>query len=63
MVIRPVPRRAAAVLGAPPAGLLPVLGGRTTGRAGQGSSAAPPHSTATAGGPLARPRTVTAVPR
>ncbi|BDM68607.1 ribonuclease N1 [Streptomyces nigrescens] len=45
MVIRPVPRRAAAVLGALLAGLLLVLTGCTTGRAGQGSSAGPPHST------------------
>lgn len=62
MVIRPVPRRAAA-LGAPPAGPLPGLTGRTTGRAGQGSSAAPPHTTATAGGPLSDPRTCRAVLR
>ncbi|UZJ32323.1 ribonuclease domain-containing protein [Streptomyces endophytica] len=48
MVIRPVPRRAAAVLGALLAGLLLALTGCTTGRAEQGSSAGPPHSTAAA---------------
>ncbi|WP_310725670.1 hypothetical protein [Streptomyces sp. N2A] len=55
MVIHPVPRRAAAVRGALPVGLPPVLTGWATGRAGKGSSAAAPHSTA-AGGPVPYPR-------
>ncbi|MGW2406164.1 hypothetical protein ACWCXK_16720 [Streptomyces sp. NPDC001739] len=66
MVIHPVPRRAAAVPGAPCAGLPPVLTGRATGPAGRGSSAAARHS-APAGGPFpyprALPRTVEAVRR
>ncbi|PBC81265.1 MULTISPECIES: ribonuclease domain-containing protein [unclassified Streptomyces] len=69
MVIRSVPRRAAAVLGTLLAGLLLVLTGCATGGAAGGSSSGPPRSTATAAadapgpsGASDRPRGMPVVP-